>query len=165
MSTKSISVTLSTHGLESAISWLDNYAKQLDKNVERLIGMMLQEGETYAKSTLGHIDTGATYSSISIAYRSGNKGILVAGGASIWIEFGTGVAHNSELHPKASELGMSPHGTYGKGYGANPDGWYYYDEDWQEWRHTKGIPQNRFFYNTAQMLRREYKRMAQEVFG
>lgn len=164
MSTKSITVSLSENGLDAAVAWLEGYSKRLEKHITELINKMLDEGETYAANTLGHIDTGETLSTI-MGYREGNTGILSVGGNAVWIEFGTGVAYNSEMHPKAAELGMSPHGTYGAGYGANPDGWYYYDENRQRWRHTKGIPQNRFFYNTAQMLRKEYKRMAQEVFG
>lgn len=164
MSVRSITVSASASGLSAAASWLEGYANRLEKNVNELISAMLKEGEQYAIDNLGHIDTGETVSSI-MAYREGSSGLLVVGGNAIWIEFGTGVyAPGQTDHPKASELGMSPHGTYGLGHGADPNGWYYQGDDGQ-WHHTMGIPSNRFFYNTAQMLRREYKRIAQEVFG
>lgn len=163
MSNKSITISASASGFQVAAAWLEGYAISLEKKAIEIVSRMLREGEAYAAKALVHIDTGKTLSTI-MGYRQGNTGILMVGGNAVWIEFGTGVAYNHELHPKATELNMSPHGTYGYGFGANPDGWYYYDDNRQAWRHTKGIPQNRFFYNTAKMLREEYKRIAQEVF-
>lgn len=163
MSTKTITVPLSSSGISAVVAYLEGYSKRLEKKADELLSKMLREGEFTAKVYLTHIDTGATLNSI-MGYREGDHGIIAAGGAAIWIEFGTGVTYNHELHPKASELGMSPHGTYGEGHGADPNGWYYKRDD-GEVRHTYGIPQNRFMYSTAQMLRREYKRMATEVFA
>lgn len=146
-----------------AASWLEGYADRLEKNANELVSRMLKEGEQYAMNALGHIDTGETLSTI-MGYREGNTGILLVGGAAIWIEFGTGVTFNSEMHPEASRLGMSAHGTYGHGHGADPCGWHYLGKD-GKWHWTMGIPQNRFFYNTAKMLREEYRRIAKEVFA
>ena len=163
MGSRSITIPISASGFNVAVAWLEGYKNRLEKNTEEIVKIMLQDGEMYAINFLGHIDTGETLNSI-MAYRNGNEGMIVAHGNAIWIEFGTGVAYNSSLHPKAAELHMKPHGTYGKGYGANPNGWYYKDDN-GDWHHTKGIPQNRFLYTTAQTLRKEYKRIAQEVFG
>ncbi len=164
MSTKSITISYSDSGLDAAVAWLEGYSKRLEKNVTELINKMLNEGETYAANSLGHIDTGETLSTI-MGYREGNTGILMVGGNAVWIEFGTGCTYNTGAsHPKLSELNMSVWGTYGEGHGADPNGWYYPGDD-GTWHHTYGIPMNKFFYNTAQMLRKEYKRMAQEVFG
>lgn len=163
MATKSISVPFTPSGIEEVATWLEEYSKSLERKANELVNQMLQDGEMYAANFLGHIDTGETLSTI-MGYREGNTGIVTVGGNAIWIEFGTGVTYNQQLHPKASELGMSPHGTYGQGHGADPDGWYYPADD-GTWKHTFGIPMNMFLYNTAQMLRREYKRIALEVFA
>lgn len=163
MAVRSITITADHDGFLEGKKWLRRYTRQLQKNIGEYVKRMLQDGEMYAINFLGHIDTGETLNSI-MAYRDGDHGLIVAHGNAIWIEFGTGVAYNSSLHPKAADLGMKPHGTYGKGHGANPDGWYYQDDD-GNWHHTKGIPQNRFLYNTARQLREEYARVAQEVFG
>lgn len=145
--------------------WLQKYAKDLEKKANQLIAAMLKEGEMTAKIYLLHYDTGETMNSI-MGYREGDAGILTVGGAAIWIEFGTGVTYNGEgyNHPKAAETGMNQHGTYGQRKGADPNGWYYRGKD-GEFHHTWGIPTNPFFYNTAQMLRKEYARIAKEVFG
>ena len=166
-----ITATLNALSLEVLESRLKAYADDLERKANSLLTNMLQEGETYAINSLGHIDTGETLASI-LGYREGDYGIIKAGGSAIWIEFGTGVTFNSEMHPKAAELGMSAHGTYVSPppfnksqtpHGGDPDGWYYINERGER-VHTYGIPQNRFMYNTAQMLRKEYKRIAQEVF-
>lgn len=169
---KVLSVPLSADGLNRAADWLENYAKRtLPKNAAALVSRMTGQGEQWAINFMGHIDTGNTLASI-VGIRNGNKGVIVAGGAAIWIEFGTGVAKNGEgyNHPKAQELGMAAHGTYGLGRGASYNGWYYPDPEGkyvyngQTWSHTFGIPASRFMYNTAQALRREYPNMAKEIF-
>ena len=161
-----ITIGLSEEGFNKAAEWLDDYAKRtLPKNVVKLISHMTRTGEVWAMTLMNHIDTGETLASIQ-GFRNGDKGVIVAGGAAVWIEFGTGVVANAgnQPHPKASELGMSPWGTFGKGHGASPSGWWYVGDD-GEVHHTYGIEGNRFMYNTAQMLMREYPKMAKEIFG
>lgn len=156
-----------------AADWLDNYAhRTIPKNVVALISQMTRQGESWAINLVGHIDTGETVSSIH-GYRNGDKGVIVAGGAAIWLEFGTGVVYNGEgyNHPKAQELGIYAHGTFGKGHGASFNGWYYPDPNGthifngEPYSHTLGIPANRFMYNTAQMLIKNYPEMAKEIFS
>lgn len=163
MSTKVLTVPCSAAGLERAARELNRYAKDLERKVEQLLDRMTKEGEKYACRELVHVDTGETLNSI-MGYREGNYGIIKVGGNAIWIEFGTGVyAPGQTDHPKAAELGMLPHGEYGKKHGSNPNGWYYPGLD-GKWYHTMGIPSNRFMYRTAWMLRNRYKQMASEVF-
>ena len=170
---KVISVQLYQDSLEKAAEWLENYAKEsLPKYCRALISLMCRRGEDYAINAVGHIDTGTTLSSIH-GYRRENKGVIVAGGAAIWIEFGTGVARNfgTAPHPKAGELHINPWGTYGEGHGGSFNGWYYEDENGpyefggKHWSHTFGIPANHFMYNTAQELKRACPELAREVFG
>lgn len=170
---KVLQVNCSVEGLKKAASWLENYAKKtLPKNAIALANRMVGQGEQWAVNFMGHIDTGETLSSI-VGIRNGNKGVIVASGNAIWIEFGTGVALNGEgyNHPKAAELGMSAHGTYGKGHGSSFNGWFYPDPEGQHiyegerYSHTMGIPASRFMYNTAQLLRKDYPEMAKEIFS
>lgn len=170
---KVLSVPLSAEGLNKAADWLEDYAKRtLPKNAVALVSRMTGQGEQWAINFMGHIDTGETLASI-VGIRNGNKGVIVAGGNAIWIEFGTGVVNNGfgYNHPKAEELGMSAHGEYGLGHGSSFNGWYYPDPNGthifngQTYSHTMGIPANRFMYNTAQMLRRDFPDMAKEIFS
>ena len=171
---RTIQVRCSSAGMEEAAKWLDNYAHRiLPKNVVALISQMTRTGEVWALTLMGHIDTGTTLSTIH-GYRNGDRGVIVANGAAIWIEFGTGVVANEgvEPHPKAGQIpGIVPIGTFGKGYGSSRNGWYYpdpngkYVHNGQRFSHTYGIPANRFMYRTAEMLKQQCPEMAKEIFS
>ena len=163
MSVRSITISASSSGFRAAAAWLEDYAETLKEKASKVLDAMLKEGEFTAKVLLVHIDTGETLNSI-MGYREGDHGIISVGGKAIWIEFGTGVYAPGQVDYPVSVEGIVPHGTYGEGHGADPNGWYYTNIN-GEVRHTLGIAANMFMYNTAQRLRREYKRIAHEVFG
>ena len=163
MAKKTIKVALTVESIDRAIHEIEQRRKEIESKVDQIIDAMLVAGENYAIATVGHVDTGATMSSIH-GYRNGKKGVIVAGGAAIWIEFGTGVIRNKQPHPKANELGMAKWGTYGKGHGADPNGWWYYDENGEK-HHTRGIESNRFMYQTAEYLKQHFPQYAIEVFS
>jgi hypothetical protein len=162
---KKITIQLSEESIKAAIKELNAYKRELNKKVQALIDAMVAHGEDYAINQVGHVDTGETLSSIH-GYRDGNKGVVVAGGNAIWLEFGTGVRHNGSAggspHPVGAELGMTI-GEYGQGKGANPNGWWYYDGD--KVKHTYGIPANMFMWRTARELERVAPELAREVFA
>ena len=163
-----IECTLNSKSLLSAAKQLRKYAASLQSKTEQLVQELGDFGVDSAANTLGHVDTGETLESLRFI-REGTNGTVSVGGNAVWIEFGTGVAKNggsagAYVHPKAAELGMSAIGTYGKGYGANPDGWYYRTADGKT-HHTTGIQSNAFMYQTSQNMRQELVEMAKEVFG
>lgn len=161
-----MSKKVTVHSFEEAAEYLEKYKAELKRKAELVVESMLKSGEDYAINAMGHIDTGETISSL-MGYRKGNRGILLVGGNAIWLEFGTGVIANdyaSYPHPRAQNLGMRAIGTYGEGHGSDPNGWFYYNEERGQVEHTYGITATRFFYNTAQMLRREYPKLAKEIF-
>lgn len=157
---------LSPQSINEAIVKLRKIEKDLPKKISALIDKMVVVGEDYAINAVGHIDTGETLNSIK-GYRKGKVGVIVAGGNAIWLEFGTGVTYNGSAggspHPKGVENNMII-GAYGNGHGANPEGWYYQDDN-DKWKHTFGIQANMFMYRTAQALKAEFPDLAREVFG
>lgn len=163
----------SAEEIEQGIKLIKEYKTSLQSKITSLVRQMCLEGEDYAINALGHVDTGETLSSIHGelmgGYRNGQRGVIIAGGAAVWIEFGTGVHYNGAAGSSPHPLGTTvqpPHliGTYGAGHGADPDGWLYRDES-GEWHKTKGIPANMFFYETVKQLERRYPDLAREVFG
>jgi hypothetical protein len=162
-----ITVKLSSSGLESAAKQLRKYAESLNDKSEKLVRELCSVGVDNAiGELLHHIDTGETINSIQYEH-NGKSGRIVAGGNAVWIEFGTGVRYNgavgSYAHEKAAELGMSPIGCYGQGNGANENGWWYIGKDGKR-HHTFGIASTPFMYNTSKELRRELKDIAKDVF-
>ena len=131
MANKTITINVSVQSIEKAIHELEVYKVRLEQRLNELIDRMCKDGESYAiiNYPQDYIDTGGTLGSI-MAYRQGNQGIIEVGGNAIWIEFGTGVAMNGadDFHDR-SLLGINEIGTYGKGHGSDPHGWWYYDEN------------------------------------
>lgn len=166
-------ITVDATSLSKAADYLTNYAKKLDKKSGDILTAMLQQGEIEARRGLeSHIETGATIASVG-SERKGLEGtVSVFGNNGIWLEFGTGTTYNSAPHPLASQLGMSAFGTYiwplqesspKRPHGADPHGWWYKGSD-GEYHHTYGIKATYFFYNTAQMLRRNYAEIAKRAY-
>lgn len=169
---KYIEVSPTPSGIERAAKWVERYEKSLNAKTANLVQKMVEDGQAYAHLTIEHIDTGTTASSIK-GHASGQEGEITVGGNAVWIEFGTGVVANAgnTPHPKRDELFMMPWGTYtwygnisGLPHGGNPNGWWYKGDD-GNYHHTFGIRGNKFFYNTAQTLRRECNETAREVFN
>jgi len=161
-----ITAKLSASSLERAAKQLRKYAESINDKSEKLVRELGEFGVDNAINEIVHIDTGETINSIQYEH-NGTSGRIVAGGAAVWIEFGTGVRYNgavgSYAHEKAAELGMSPIGCYGQGNGANENGWWYIGEDGKR-HHTFGIASTPFMYNTSKELRRELKDIAKDVF-
>lgn len=164
---KVIRVSFSEESISKAIEELKTFEKTIKDKINELLDKLVWEGEEYAVNEVGHVDTGETLASIH-GYRRGNKGVIVAGGNAIWLEFGTGVKYNgsagSSPHPKGDKLGMTI-GGYGKGHGADTEGWYYPADGTNRWHHTYGIQANMFMYRTARELIRIAPALAREVFG
>lgn len=165
MKSTTITVTLDNDGISTAIGELKAYKRRILKRLEELIDVMCVEGEEYACNFLEHIDTGETINSIR-GYREGNVGIIEAGGAVYWLEFGTGTTYNKgsdPYHDNRYELGMNNWGNFGMGQGKDPNGWWYWKDG--KWNHTYGIPENPFMAKSAERLRQEFVKNAQRVFS
>lgn len=152
---------------EALEDWFNRIALNLDSMLENLIEILAEYGYWFAIFNLEHIDTGKTLASIQKNV-NGNEAEVVAGGAAIWIEFGTGVVKNVTAHPEPveSDIPILSWGTYGKGNGKNPKGWFYpttdiryavkrkdgsylTDANGNYIAHTYGIPANYFMYNSG----------------
>ena len=165
-----IECTLSAASIADAAKQLRQYAESLSDKTEKLVRTMGEYGSEMALRHFNekpHVETGTTRDSIHYEH-DGTSGTVSVSGAAVWIEFGTGVANNGMqagvyVHEKAAELGMAAIGTYDRGHGADPRGWYYYAADGTK-HHTRGIESNPFMYQASQDMRRELLDKAKEVF-
>lgn len=170
MKTRTIRVKLNARSIDAAIKQLEDYKKFIQNRVIHLIEQMCRDGEDYAAAGMTHYATGITSGSI-IGFRDGNRGVIEAGGAAIWIEFGTGVVKNPGEDPYHDRAELSAQGTtiyewgeYGEGHGADPGGWYYLHDDGHVY-HTYGIPMQPFMHNAAEKLAAEFEATAKKVFN
>lgn len=144
-------------GIDKVLAKVEEMKKELPFVMANLMKEVAKYGQERALMYLNHYDTGATYASVDYEYTP-TSATVRAGGAAIWIEFGTGVTKAG--YPLNLPPGIVAHGEYGKGQGANPNGWWYpsdtpmganYDADMTEYTysgtylvHTMGMDSNPF---------------------
>jgi len=170
--------SIRVNGIEELNAYLKSLIPKVEKSAQEMIKEMAGYGVVTAKAFLGHIDTGATLTSIT-GVKSGKHAVIVAGGNAIWVEFGAGVVKNAgKTHPEVvdSEIPLYPHGGYGKGKGKWTNGWYYYSDtqpnhnnytrtkDGGYLVHTMGIEGNMFMYHTYEALIDKLPEIAKESF-
>lgn len=163
---KTITVdAFSPESIDKAIAELEAYKKSLKNKCIKLIELMCREGEQYAKNWFaGHLWTGATQETI-MGYREGDIGLVVAGGAAAWIEFGTGTQAGQWPYPGDGKPAGWDHGSFGEGHGNDPNGWTYWDEAFGQYIHTKGHITDPFMWDTAQTLKDELHNYAKKIFN
>ena len=175
---QTIKIELTTKSLNDAIKQVQKQKEKVEHTVSMFLRLLAIRGADVAKMYVGKIDTGRTINSIEGMLVNKDKAVIVAGGHAVWLEFGTGVAKNSEPYPDELPPGISPIGTYGKGHGSNPDGWYYKPKNGKgiytikdqqtgeevSLAFTKGIKARRFMHNAKEFLIREAPSWAKNFF-
>ena len=167
-------ISVSLGDIDDAIRQLEDYEKKVQQNIKDFVQKLLDTGVEIAKATiyeLDAVDTLKLYNSVKepVLYKDGSGGVIFTDSPyAAFVEFGTGVANNGSVgssnHPLGVQLGMTI-GTYGEGKGANPDGWYYYDNEQGRLRYTQGMPSRPFMYSTAKEMERIAAKVAKEVFS
>ena len=171
MKKRVIKVSLNERSIDRAIKELNDYKKWLLDKTKEFVKALADEGVEIAKVKFAQaVYDGTNDVSCSVEERGDGKVAVVAvGGATLFIEFGTGVL-NPE-HPQSSEFGFT-HGTYGSGKGANEKGWIYVGEQGNAGQpirdgvyRTYGNPPAKAMYYAAKDMKAEIYTIAKEVFG
>lgn len=94
--------------------------------------------------------------------------VVASGETVLFIEFGTGVSNPEYVAPSGLTY---KHGTYGKGKGADPNGWVYVGEQGNAGKplggdayKTMGNPPARAMYDASKDMRTEITRIFREEF-
>ena len=136
---KRITIELSPDSCARAIDELKQYQKDIKPKLDEVCRRLAQVGVETARQHLvlanGNVDAAIEE---PVKIENGYK-IVMSGADVYFIEFGTGVRH-----PEWDNTGMDytppKHGTYGKGQGKNPSGWWFKQNDGGRARHTYGNP-------------------------
>ena len=169
--------------IEAAKQALEDYKKWIRTCVDTLVSMMMDTGTDNA----GRMYGSALYAGnndTQVGYDVERKGdtvtgrIYAYGTAVLFIEFGTGITKgdNPQERAEASGGNLVPHGWYGRGNGANLNGWFLSssgsgnmppDTDVIDGNkvHTFGNDANSCLYLTREDLIRDFESMARTVFS
>lgn len=171
---RTINVSLNDDSLSAAIRIVEGYKKEMLQKAGEVVDAVAKDVDTEARRELTkHVWSGETINSLTTERKSDTaytrSANVKVGGAAVWLEFGTGVVANGcavgeFVHPMPGVyFKMNGIGTYGKGHGADPNGWYWEDE-FGEYHHTFGIPATMFMWNAAQLAKRNIPSTARRVF-
>jgi hypothetical protein len=126
--------------IDEAIKLIEQYKKDFEKKEREFVRRLAEIGVRVAQSGFAIADyDGVNDVVVSMEQTSSGYSIVAAGEAVGFIEFGTGVRH-----PEWDNTGMDytppKHGTYGKGQGKNPHGWWFKQNEGGRATHTYGNP-------------------------
>lgn len=175
MKKRVIKVQLNEQSIDRAIKEVNDYKKWLVDKTKEFLKALADEGVTIASAKFGE----ATYDGTNdvtcmMENRGENKvAVMAIGGATLFIEFGTGVRY-PDNHPEAAENGMV-RGEYGYKLGRLEKGWRYTGEPGSNGEvitkgkhagevHTYGNPANMSMYQTVRELQDKFEEIARRVY-
>lgn len=180
MAKKVFKTDLSVSGLNALKNQLLQYKDNLPIKCEKLVSWLLQSGVAVSQSRISESPLGkyVTITTDISANKMGCKGILLAKGAVkeqegyapfsilLAIEFGAGIHFNPTPNPLISSEFPYGVGTFpGQVHAFQSEGWMYWDEKVQEWRHTYGVKATMPMYNARKEIIEKATTIAREVFA
>lgn len=120
-----IRLTLSESGIRNAQKQLEEYRTLLEQRAQELAKRLAEKGLAVARIRFENAEYAGENDVTVTMEQNGSRAVITAAGKAVaFIEFGTGVAYPGYSRPLPA--GVSGHGEYGKGRGANPEGWNYF---------------------------------------
>jgi hypothetical protein len=141
------------------------YAGQLQSKYSKALERIAQLGGGTAKVKFANaLYAGDNDVTVDVKRVSATKYQVIASGKTVlFIEFGTGGKFR-EYDSSDTEFTPPPHGSYGKGKGANPHGWYYTASEGAHGRHTYGNQPAEAMLTARDVMVERVVRVAKEVF-
>ena len=126
--------------IDAAIKQVQQYEKDFKAKETEFVRRLKELGVSVATTGFATAEYDGVNDVLIAETQQGNRAAVIAYGETVgFIEFGTGVKY-----PEWDSAGMDytppKHGTYGKGRGKQPHGWYFRQSDGAKARHTYGNP-------------------------
>lgn len=158
-----IDFNLSSKSVQNAKAYIQQYQRQYRRKMTKVMEQTAKDTEKYAKKRLlkyNAFDSGETYNSIYVLISDDRSFKLHFGGASGYVEFGTGIVGKLSPHPLQSELGIvydvNQHGL---------KGWTYYDERRKKWNRTTGMESRPFIYDSKKYMVKRFRQLLKKEMG
>lgn len=149
--------------IDTAIKQLEQYKRDFLEKEKLFVKRLAEIGVSVASTGFAVADyDGIKDVSVRLEW-NGNKATVIAEGETVgFIEFGTGIKY-----PEWDNSGMDytppKHGTYGKGHGAWPHGWYFTPGNGAV-QHTYGNPPAEAMRTARDVMIERVIQIAREVF-
>ena len=150
--------------ITAAIKQLERYEKEFRAKEEEFVRRLAEIGLSVARTGFALADYDGINDVLLAETQNGSRAAIIAYGETVgFIEFGTGVKFR-EYDSSSTEFTPPPHGSYGKGKGANPKGWWFKQSDGASARHTYGNPPAEAMLAARDVMVERITRIAREVF-
>ena len=128
------------NSIDEAVRLINQYKNDFLAKEKEFVRRLAEIGVRVAQSGYAIADYDGVNDVVVSMVETGNGYAVVAAGEAVgFIEFGTGVRH-PEWDNTDTDYTPPKHGTYGKGQGKNPHGWWFKQNDGGRATHTYGNP-------------------------
>lgn len=150
--------------IDNAIKQLQQYKQDFLAKEELFVKRLAEIGVSVASTGFATADyDGVNDVQVTMTQRGTSAAVVAFGETVGFIEFGTGVKF-PEWDNTGMEYTPPKHGTYGKGRGANPNGWYFNQGDGARARHTYGNPPAEAMRTARDVMIEKVIQVAREVW-
>lgn len=155
---------LDQKSISNAIKEVKRYKQEFEAKEKEFIKRLAELGVSVASSGFAMADYDGVNDVQVTMTQSGGSSVVTAFGETVgFIEFGTGVKY-PEWDASGVEYTPPKHGTYGKGRGKNPHGWYFKQSDGASARHTYGNPPAEAMRTARDVMVERVIQIAREVW-
>lgn len=153
-----------TKTIDAAIKQLNAYKKDFRAKEEDFVRRLKEIGVSVARAGFATADYDGVNDVLVTETQGGTRAAVIAYGETVgFIEFGTGVRY-PEWNSADTKYTPPAHGTYGKGRGKNPHGWYFKQSDGAAAIHTYGNPPAEAMLTARDRMIESVVQIAREVW-
>lgn len=150
--------------ISAALKRLEQYERDFKAKESEFVRRLKELGVSVATTGFSMADYDGTNDVLIAETQSGPRALVIAYGETVgFIEFGAGVKFR-EYDSTGLEFTPPAHGTYGKGKGKNPKGWYFKQHEGAAGRHTYGNPPAEAMRTARDTMIEQVTRIARDVW-
>ena len=150
--------------INEAVRRLQQYEKEFVVKEREFVRRLTEIGVSVAELGFSMADYDGTNDVLIAQTQNGSRAAIIAYGKTVgFIEFGTGVKFK-EYDSSSTEFTPPAHGTYGKGRGKNPKGWFFKEYDGGVARRTYGNPPAEAMLTARDAMAQRVAQIAREVW-
>lgn len=149
--------------INEAVRRLQQYEKEFVVKEREFVRRLTEIGVSVAELGFSMADYDGTNDVLIAQTQNGSRAAIIAYGKTVgFIEFGTGVKFKE--YDSSTEFTPPAHGTYGKGRGKNPKGWFFKEYDGGVVRRTYGNPPAEAMLTARDVMAQRVAQIAREVW-
>jgi hypothetical protein len=156
---------LDKKSVSEAIKQLERYKNDFKAKEIEFVRRLKEIGVSVATAGFATADYDGVNDVLVAETQNSSRAAVIAYGETVgFIEFGTGV-RNPEWDNSGMDYTPPKHGTYGKGRGKQPHGWYFKQHEGAAARHTYGNPPAEAMRTARDEMIESVIQIAREVWG